>query len=63
MGCLARRAKAIGPAGVKRGGRRRLDKPEVLECRDDAIMIDNTDMDFEASCELLLDVIRGSVAD
>ena len=34
-----------------------------LRPADDAIMIDNTDMDFEASCELLLDVIRGSVAD
>ena len=32
-----------------------------LRPADDAIMIDNTDMDFEASCELLLDVIRGSV--
>ena len=29
---------------------------------DDAIMIDNTDMDFAASLELLLDVIRGRVA-
>ncbi len=33
-----------------------------LRPADDAIMIDNTEMDFESSCELLLDVIRGSVA-
>ena len=32
-----------------------------LRPADDAIMIDNTDMDFAASLELLLDVIRGSV--
>ena len=32
-----------------------------LRPADDAIMIDNTDMDFEASCDLLVDVIRGSV--
>ena len=31
-----------------------------LRPADDAIMIDNTDMDFEASCDLLVDVIRGS---
>ena len=30
-----------------------------LRPADDAIMIDNTDMDFAASLELLLDVIRG----
>ena len=33
-----------------------------LRPADDAIMIDNTDMDFAASLELLLDVIRGGVA-
>lgn len=33
-----------------------------LRPADDAIMIDNTDMDFAASLELLLDVIRGRVA-
>lgn len=32
-----------------------------LRPADDSIMIDNTDMDFNASLELLLDVIRGSV--
>ena len=32
-----------------------------LRPADDAIMIDNADMDFAASLELLLDVIRGSV--
>ena len=32
-----------------------------LRPADDDIMIDNTDMDFEASCDLLVDVIRGSV--
>ena len=31
-----------------------------LRPADDAIMIDNTDMDFAASLELLLDVIRGT---
>ena len=34
-----------------------------LRAADDAIMIDTSDMDFDASRELLLDVIRGSVAD
>ena len=32
-----------------------------LRPADDAIMIDNTDMDFAASLDLLLDVIKGSV--
>ena len=32
-----------------------------LRPADAAIMIDNTDMDFEASRDLLVDVIRGSV--
>ena len=33
-----------------------------LRAADDAIMIDTSDMDFDASRELLLDVIRGSVS-
>ena len=33
-----------------------------LRAADDAIMIDTSDMDFNASRELLLDVIRGSVS-
>ena len=32
-----------------------------LRPADDAIMIDNTDMDFHSSLDLLLDVIKGSV--
>ena len=33
-----------------------------LRAADDAIMIDTSDMDFDASRELLLDVIQGSVS-
>ena len=36
--------------------------PLVQMCIRDSIMIDTSDMDFDASRELLLDVIRGSVS-
>ena len=48
-----------GPSGAGKSTLARAAAP--LRPADDAIMIDNTDMDFAASLELLLDVIRGSV--